>query len=310
MNLRVTPQVQTANAIAYMQRQASMLEKYQRQIASGVKVQRPSDDPLQFSVIAELKQTASRSDSHLRNIAEASSVLNTSVNALLEVQNILSQASRIAIQGADATVDDDQAQTALATEVDALIDRALQVVNQQMDGRYLFSGAAYDVRPFRVAATDPEGRPTSIVYDGSAEPARVMTGPNATTDTRYAGDAIFLQPGRNLFQTLLQLRDDLRSNLPHTQKAILLNQRLADIENVRNVIHETIGEQSARLAQLESWQERLTDVQYQANVEVGQRESTDYAEAIVKLREHEQILQAAMAVTARLFRPSLLEFIR
>ena len=38
-------------------------------------------------------------------------------------------------------------------------------------------------------------------------------GQNQTVDTRYAGSEVFQQPGADVFQALITLRDNLRDNL-------------------------------------------------------------------------------------------------
>src|SRR5262245_53960151 len=130
MNIRVTGQSQTANAIAYQQKGYSALAKYQEQVASGLRVQLPSDDPSRFPALSDAKSAGARYAAYVQNMTDATTDLNAGVDALQETNNVLVRAKQIAIEGGNATTDP-QGYEALAQEVDALIERALKAGNAQ-----------------------------------------------------------------------------------------------------------------------------------------------------------------------------------
>jgi flagellar hook-associated protein 3 FlgL len=312
VNIRVTGQSQTNNAISYMQRRAADLAKFQGQVTSGLKLQKPSDDPTVFTALSQAKSASARLGAYTQNLSDSTSVLNSSVSTLQDVNDALVRAKQIALEGGDATANTDpNSVAALASEVDGIIDRVFKAANSQPDGKSLFGGTAIDTQPFRVAATDAQGHPTSIVYDGAAERTRALTGPNQTIDTRYTGSEVFQQPGANVFQSLINLRDSLRdTSLSATGRAAAFQTRISELNAARDGIGDVTAEQASALATLQSIDSLTSDVKLTADARIGDLSGTDYAEAVVKMQENETALQAIYATTAKLLQPGLLDFIR
>jgi flagellar hook-associated protein 3 FlgL len=245
-------------------------------------------------------------------VADSTSVLNAGVSALQDVNDVLVRARQIAIEGADSTTGSDPtSREALAIELDGLITQALQIANSQPDGKAVFGGTAIDSPPFRVATLDANGRPATIAYDGAAERTRSLIGVGQTVDTRYAGNTVFQQPGADVFQSLIALRDDLRNpTFNDAARSQALNTRLTELTAARDAIGDVMGEKSSNLANLESLGNLLTDLKLTADIRTGELAGTDYADAVVKMQEQESALQAIYAVSAKLLEPSLLDFIR
>lgn len=311
MNFRVTAQTQTANAIAYLRQQTTAVAKYQDQVSSGLRVKLPSDDPAGYAQLARANADGLRLDTYAQTMSDATADLNAGVSALQDVNDALVQAKQLAQEGINDTTDPTSA-AALATQVDALIDRVMAAGNtQSSDGKYLFGGTATGTPPFQVAATDAAGRPTAISYAGSADRARALIGPGQTVDTRYAGDQVFQQTGADAFQALIDLRDNLRNTtLSGTARTAALTQSLSAVDAARDAIGNTTGEQSAHLANLDALQTRVGDLKLAAQQRAGDIGDTDYADAVVKLNAQQTALQATVAVSAKLLQPTLLNFIQ
>lgn len=311
MNIRVTAQTQTANAIAYLRQQTAAAAKYQDQISSGLRVKLPSDDPGGYAQLARAKADGLRFDTYRQTMTDATADLNAGVGALRDVNDVLVRAKQIAQEGINETTDPGSA-AALATEVDSLIGRVLAAGNtQSADGKYLFGGTATGAPPFQVAATDAAGRPAAISYAGSADRARALIGPGQTVDTRYAGNQVFQRTGADAFQALIDLRDNLRNtSLSNPARAAALTQSLSAVDAARNAIGDTTGEQAAHLAALDALQNRVGDLRLAAQERAGGIAGTDYAEAVVKLNQQQTALQATVAVSAKLLQPTLLDFIK
>ncbi len=311
MNVRVTDQTQTNNAVTYMRQRAADLAIYQDQVSSGLRVKLPSDDPGSFPLLSQVRSASLRLDAYSQTATDTTNVLDASVSALQDINDLLVRARQIAQEGADSSTGGDSiARESLATEVDGLIDRALRGVNTRPDGNTIFGGTAINTLPFRVATTDANGRPATIAYDGAAERSRILIGPDQTVTSRYVGSDVFQRPGADVFGSLIALRDDLRNTtFTETTRSQALNQRLAEVDSARTAVGETVGEQAATLVTLESIQTLTGDAKLLADTRVGELSATDYAEAVVKMQEQQTALQAIYATTAKLFETGLLDFI-
>lgn len=310
MNIRVTPQTQTADALANIRRQQANVSRVQNQISSGFRVVVASDDPSAYSAIHEAKASSRRGDVYTQNLNDVNTDLNTSVSALQEVNNALVRARQIASEGVDQTLDLGS-RTALATEVDSLIDRAVRAANVQADGKYLFGGTALDRPPFVVASANNNGQPTSVTYVGADTRASGLISPNQTLDTKYVGSQVFQKFGGDVFEALIALRDTLRdASLTDQQRSIALTGQIGAVEAARAGVSETMGEQSAALASAEAIGFRILDLKLSADTRSSDLESTDYPAAVTKLKEQDNAFTATLSITAQLFQTSLLDFLR
>lgn len=308
MDLRSTVGTRVANAVSNLQSQAASTAHWQQQIASGKKLVKPSDAPSDFVQMIDYKSRSLRFDTHLTAIANSTTTLNDSVNQLQDAQNVLTKAQLLATDGANAPTDD-QAYEAIATEVDALLDQMFGLANSKSGGRYLYGGAATTTPPFQITARDSAGNPTAISYSGSDDPSRGIIGAGQNVDTNYAGNRIFQQPGADVFQSLMSLRDNLRdTSMDQPTKSSAINQRLQEITTARAQLLTTMGQQSSSLENLDALKTRVEDAQVNVAGRVGELEGTDFAQAAVKFQEQMNSLQATLAVTAKIFDSSMLSF--
>src|SRR6185295_7653179 len=100
METRLTPQTEIARSISYLRLQFDRLAGLQEQAASGSRLNRPSDGPVDVVVVMAAHVQDQRLGAYLANIGDARSALNQSVSVLTEAGQLLSQASQAAIDGA------------------------------------------------------------------------------------------------------------------------------------------------------------------------------------------------------------------
>jgi flagellar hook-associated protein 3 FlgL len=310
VNIRITGQTQVANAVTYLRAQSVATAKFSDQISSGKKVTSSSDNPAAFASIVQGKAVGKRTAVYQQTLSDATTDLNAGSSALQSVNDILVRAKQLALEGANSSTDS-AAYNSLATEADSLLSSLISSTNSQQDGTYLFGGTADNAPPFRVATTGPDGKPATIAYDGAAERGRNLVGAQQTVDTKYVGQDVFQTAGADVFQALIGLRDDLRnSTLSSADKANAVSNRIGQLDTARDQIGDVIGEQGSAAAGLQAIQNRLESIQLNVTSRTGELEGTDYAEAVVKLKEQQTIFEATLAVSSKILQPTLLDFIR
>ena len=187
MAFRVTSQTFFTQLIANAQSHQARLAVLQQQASTGLRVQKPSDDPVAMRTLLSRKSADARVDVQVANIEEARAQLNLSVSQLLDANNVLVRAKDVALQAPQSTETE-----ILAQELDTLIDSLLSIVNAQQDGRYLYGGTASQAAPFRITL-DADGQPAKVVYTGADDRASIAIGTGLTVDTSYAGAEVFQQ---------------------------------------------------------------------------------------------------------------------
>jgi flagellar hook-associated protein 3 FlgL len=193
--MRITPLTIIEQALANLDAQTNSLGQLQQEAATGNRLLQPSDDPVATVAVLAANAQSQSLDSYQANIQTAQTTLNASVTALQSASDIFTQAKQIASEGANS-VNDPSSFEALAQQVDALIKRLVGVANSQNNGTYLFGGTASGKTPFSVATADSQGRPLSVIYQGSTQRASAPISQQQTVDTLYSGGEIFQQQTR------------------------------------------------------------------------------------------------------------------
>lgn len=111
----------------------------QRQISTGQKQSKPSDDPSNASAILFMRQALSAREQHEQNLAHSIGILNNIDQALGEANNILIDSQTVASSLINASAEEREAE---ALVVDAQIQGMLDLANFQFNGMSLFGGNA------------------------------------------------------------------------------------------------------------------------------------------------------------------------
>ena len=150
----------------YLTSQQFML---QSQVSTGQRIQKPEDDPAGMAQALSLEADNSAAAQYAQNISTLQTGANTSYNALQQIKTISDRVGEIATM-ADGTASSTQLQS-YATEVNQLIQQAVQLGNTKNGNEYIFSGTKSDTPPFS-ATTDAKGNVTGVTYQGNTSVAQ------------------------------------------------------------------------------------------------------------------------------------------
>ncbi len=136
---RVTSQMVGSQMLSNLRLTNSNLFDLQRQISTGQKQSKPSDEPSNASAILFLRQGLSAREQHEENLSHSIGILNNIDQALGEANNILIESQTIASSLINASDEERQAE---ALVIDAQINGLLDLANIQFNGVSLFGGNA------------------------------------------------------------------------------------------------------------------------------------------------------------------------
>ncbi len=195
MDTRVGMQTLYQNTLAATQQITAKLTTLNAQAATGQQFANVSDDPTAALSILSHGDVEQRLGAHLGNIQTATTALNTSVSALQQVNDIFSQAKAIGIE-ASSSVNDPTAFTALAQQVNSLINNLVSVANTQNNGTYVFGGGASTTRPYDVTSQDAAGNIQGVSYKGDSAGTSAIVADGQQVELYYPGNQIFQQQNR------------------------------------------------------------------------------------------------------------------
>ncbi|HBP90551.1 MAG TPA: flagellar hook-associated protein FlgL [Nitrospirales bacterium] len=117
------------------------------QIASGKRVNRPSDDPAAAERINQFRNVLRTTERRIASVNEGVGRLNLSDSVLETAGNTFQRAKELAIQmGNDTNTAVERRNTAL--EVQQLILGLAGIANTQLNGRFVFAGSQTQTEPF------------------------------------------------------------------------------------------------------------------------------------------------------------------
>ena len=180
----------TQQSIAETTRQNTTLAKLQEQASTGKVLTAPSDNPALAAALAANSAQSAQYGAYLDTINTVTSTLNEGVSVMQDASNILVSAKSLALQGAQSD-NDANARSALAQQVDVLIQQLVGIANTQQNGRYLFSGDSVGTKPFAVTGTNPDGTTSQVSYQGSSNIPSTLAGPGQSVTPYIDGSVVF-----------------------------------------------------------------------------------------------------------------------
>jgi flagellin-like hook-associated protein FlgL len=123
------------------------LVNVQNELATGSRLNLPSDDPGDAAVVQQLQKLLEQRGAYSDNLKSAQSQLGEVDSSLADLTDLIQQAQTIASAnvGSDVTADQRQGAAAIVT---SLQSQALSVGNKQFDGVFLFAGDRSTAPPF------------------------------------------------------------------------------------------------------------------------------------------------------------------
>jgi flagellar hook-associated protein 3 FlgL len=123
--MRVTQGMTADNALYNLQQGRAKLDQLEEQIASGLNVNRPSDDPIVTKQLMDFQDKLDMGTQYHSNITKSNLWLNTTNTALTGMSDIISQAKTVA--GTITSGSNDQ------TDRDSVISQLTELKKQLVD---------------------------------------------------------------------------------------------------------------------------------------------------------------------------------
>jgi flagellar hook-associated protein 3 FlgL len=301
--MRVTQAMLVTRALNDLNFQTRRLMQLQEQLATGLKVNAPSDDPLAARRAVNLRTIIGRDEQYLSNISTAGPQLLESTTALQTVVSAIQRARELTLQGASGTTSQAQ-MNQIAMEVNQLLEAVLEQANHQTNSRYIFGGTRTLNVPF-VATRDAQNQITAVTYQGNDEAIKIPVADGITVTINEPGSHAF-QSSQNVFQMLIDIRD----NLVAGDKTSLQNQRLVELGTTQNQVLVSMTSLGATQNRLDRLTANTDEYIQQLRAALSDAIDADYAETVLNLDAQTNAFRSALNAAARVIQPSLLDFVQ
>ncbi len=287
------------STIANVQLSANRMQKLQEQVTTGKIINRPSDDPAGARRVLSLRSEDLRLEQYSKNIVTSTQSLDFSSSALNTVADYVQRIQELAIQGVNGSTDQD-GRDAIASEMNGILESILQVANTSRMGLYIFAGTKTTTRPFD-PTRNSAGDVSVVTYEGNRQKIKYPVGPGFNSQANQSGAEPFMDS--KLFSTIISLRDDLKSGALQFAK-----DGLGNLENAYTDVTHYMSKAGAVSSALEFSDNRIKDTQVALQATLGDVEGADLAEVILRLKEQEVVLQAALSSGVFMLNTSILDY--
>ena len=291
--MRINAKIMAAQIKQNLAKQSDRLARTQLQLATGKRINKPSDDPVGIGKVLDYRTTQRTIGQYRENILDARTRLEFTEPVLGQVGELIESAKKIAI---NPNADD---KTGLAREIANIRQQVLGLANSKYGADYLFAGHRSHTAPF-----DPTS-PYTYNGDGGAHP--VMVGEGITIKIEADGSQMFVDGTDNLFGVF----DDLEAALsaaPYDPAAI---------QNVVDPLYRIAKRVQQARIDLASDYQRLerTDAHWHrfGNAVESMRQSVedaDMTQAAVDMQIQQTAYEVLLATAGRIVQPSLIDFLR
>lgn len=282
--------------LAAIQRNQQQQNDALLQLASGQRINKPSDDPAGAATVVQIHDRSSQADAFLSSIGTINGQLQMADSTLSSVVTALTRAIALGVQGATGTLSDEN-RLALAQEVTGVRDQLLSLANVSYEGRYIFSGTA-QVQPFVADATAPSG----VRYDGNSGVNSILVGNGFRVQVNLPGDQMFAAAGSDMFQAMNDLITSLQSNSGIDTAVSSVRQAFDYVTGQRVFYGNAIN-------QLNAQQTYLNDEKLQLSQQENTVAGADVAGVASQLVNSQNARDAALAAAGKMSQGSLFDYL-
>jgi flagellar hook-associated protein 3 FlgL len=303
-NFRITQRSLTATSMRGLQTNLGRMQQLQEQLSSGKAVNRPSDSPSGAVSALRYRADIRRNEQLSRNASDGLAWLGQADTSLTDGLSLVRRVRELVLQGVNASTDQ-AGREAIANEIDGLRDGMLALANTSYLGRPVFSGNAAGTTAYDTSGTylGDSGAVVRAVSPGVDVQVNV-TGPDAFSFTAVT-------PGgpTDVFATLAKISADLRAGTPVSVETVRTDD-LSALDAGFLKMQQALATVGARYHQVETMRNRNESDAINLTGALGEVESIDLPKTVMELQMQEVAYQSALAATARVIQPSLVDFLR
>ncbi len=295
MITRVTQNMMSERSLAGMQMGLTRLAKVQEQVSTGRILNRPSDSPIDAASAMNLRKGLDDQQQFVRNTADGLAWLNTADSTLSSMSLQIRKARELGLQGANSGALSADARNAVATEIEGIREGLIKDANTTYLNRPIFGGITAGAKAY-----DAGG---AFVGEAGAVTRTVANG--VRIDVNVDGPTIVGPNGANLFDDLTALAAAIRAG-DSAATATGLDALKTGLSRVTNALSDV----GSRTVRVEMAEQAALDAELSLRTSLSEVENTDLPKALMELKLQETAYQAALASTARVMQPSLIDFLR
>lgn len=308
--MRITNKLMVDHAIQNMSGNLERLSKLQGKLATGKQFQMASEDPARASVSLSLRSNLRTLESYADTAEVTKNWMTATDNALDQLEQIGNRATNLILRGLNDTFSGSERAVTLGTEMQDLLNQAIELGNTSMNDQFIFAGYQVNNKAFELVADtstlpDYKGDPFTpkvVNYLGDQGMMQRSFGPDQSVTMNVRGD----QALEGFLQNLMLVSNALRQN-----DTTALQTVLGDLRTSLDTMDQYRTSNGARLRQVDSASSFLEAMKIETQSLLSKNEDLNIAEGIAQLSNQETTYNAVLEVSKRAISTlSLFDYLR
>ncbi len=289
--MRISTRIMADRIKSNLAKQSIQLMRTQLKLATGKRINKPSDDPTGMGKILDCRTTLQTIDQYRENLLDAKTRIEYTETVLGQVSDYINDAKKI------ASNPDTEDKTALAQEIRHIRQQVLDLSNAKYGANYLFSGHRSDTAPFDQSAP--------YAYGGDSGSHQVMVGEGITVKIEADGSEIFVDGGDNLFQVL----DDLETALTDPFDPVAAQNAVEPLSRIGERLQLARSNFASDYKRMERTDEYWNNFSNAVESMRQNVEDADITQTAVDMQVQQTAYEVLLATAARVIQPTLVDFL-
>jgi flagellar hook-associated protein 3 FlgL len=291
--MRISESMRYQNFLEDVNRAHERAMNAQQQVATGKKVNKPSDDPSATADILRLNSEKNEHDQYSKNLTFAKSKLEITDTILDSVEQLVERARTLG----QASLGDSNLKAGYVPEIDSLRDQLITAANTTYAGRYIFGGSMTTTAPYVKNAN------STVTYNGNSEDMPLEISRSLTVATQIPGSDLF-SGSVDIFQAFSDLSAAMQSG---DKDGIDANVR--KIEQFTDAVSVARTKIGGNLNLTSSVETNLSAAKVARETVLSREEAADLATAITDLTQSQNALQATLALGAKISQLNIWDYL-
>lgn len=302
--MRVTQGMISQNSLRNISKSYEKLSKINEQAQTGKRFTKTSDDPVAAVKSLQYSTALFRNEQYKNNLNEAQNWIDTSETSVTEIIDIMSNIRDKVLDAANGTKQPEDL-AAIGVEIGQMKNQIIDAMNTQMLGKFVFNGTNTNVKPVVENADGTYTFNFENYTDSNAVQANISDGitlnVNSNPISAFGGQA----NGQNVIEMLTDLENSLKNGTFANS-----DDALGSIDQFKEVMSAERSDLGARSNRVDLVGSRLTSQFQVLKNAKSDNEDVESEKAILDLLQQETVNRAALATTAKVIQPSLVDFLR
>ncbi|MFJ5672323.1 flagellar hook-associated protein FlgL [Bacillus safensis] len=302
--MRVTQGMISQNSLRNISKSYEKLSKINEQAQTGKRFTKTSDDPVAAVKSLQYSTALFRNEQYKNNLNEAQNWIDTSETSVTEIIDIMSNIRDKVLDAANGTKQPEDL-AAIGVEIGQMKNQIIDAMNTQMLGKFVFNGTNTNVKPVVENADGTYTFNFENYTDANVVQANISDGitlnVNSNPISAFGGQA----NGQNVIEMLTDLENSLKNGTFANS-----DDALGSIDQFKEVMSAERSDLGARSNRVDLVGSRLTSQFEVLKNAKSDNEDVESEKAILDLLQQETVNRAALATTAKVIQPSLVDFLR